>query len=117
MSPRDHITAAATAAFLSAAPAGAAELRGSLGVRVEVVTSCRAAAARPRTACSHPMPVRTTTAARADERPLDEAAALLGAPVRGARGVRFTAPVRRVAAETEGEAPAAAAILFHTISY
>lgn len=97
--------AAACAFLLAAAPASAGEIRATLSVAAVVAPSCRVGrrpAATAEIACSTGASVSTWVAARADERPLDEAATMLGAPVRSDGRVRFTSAA-------PGPVPAAAA--------
>jgi hypothetical protein len=92
-----------------AAPAAAEQARAVLAVTATVVPTCSiehrpAARYSADIACSTGATVTTKTAARHDAQPLDEAASLLGAPVRRSGGVVFTAPVRAASAAAAAEA-------------
>lgn len=98
-----RIAAAGATALLAAVPTAAAagEARATLSVSATVVPSCRIDqedALRHAVACSSAASFSTTTVTRRDEKPLHEAALILGTPVRGARGIEFAAPVRPAAA-------------------
>jgi len=114
-----RIAAAALLLLFAAAPAAAGQSRAVLAVTAIVAPSCQIAredAARHAVACSVGTRFSTATMARHDERPLDEAAAILGGPVRGARGVAFAAPVQPSApAATHAHDPGATRYL--TITY
>lgn len=116
-----RIAAAGFALLLSAAPshAAASEARATLSVSAIVAPSCqidRESAARHAVACSAGTSFSTSTVAHRDEKPLSDAAAILGAPQRGAQGIEFAAPVRPAAlasADTSHEA----ATRYLTITY
>jgi hypothetical protein len=116
-----RFAAAGFALLLAAAPSGAAasEARATLSVSAIVVPSCqidRESAARHAVACSAGTSFSTSTVAHRDEKPLSDAAAILGAPERGAQGIEFAAPVRAAAmasADTSDEA----ATRYLTITY
>jgi hypothetical protein len=100
-------TAGALALVSASAPAAAEQARAILSVTAIVAPACairRAPAREPGAAiaCSTGATVSTMTASRHDEQPLDEAAAILGQPVRRGRGVAFTAPARSAAATARG---------------
>lgn len=97
---------AALVLVTSPAPAAAAgQARAVLSVTATVVPACsieRGPTASPDIACSSGATVTTKTSARHDEQPLDEAAAILGAPVLRSGDVIFTAPVRAASALAPG---------------
>ncbi len=97
----------------AAAPAAAAERRAGLSVTVQVVSTCTVTASGPAATCSHPVQFEVTTHMQPDERPVAEAALLLGAPERRGSAVQFDAPALPLSAEVE----AANIVRFHTISY
>lgn len=99
-----------------AAPPAAGDVRATMAVTVEVVTSCVAGPARSTPICSRPTRFETKISAHPGDQPLAEAAEMLGAPERSDDGLRFNAPVRTVSTLP---APAAApdAITYRTISY
>lgn len=83
--------------ILASAPAAAGQARAVMTVSATVAPVCSVAlqpSARDRAeiACSSGAEVSTMTAGRHDEQPLQEAEALLGAPVRRGGAVVFTAP-------------------------
>jgi hypothetical protein len=98
---------AVLASLFGAAPAAAEQARATLSVTATVVPAC-AIRTHPSTghavACSSGASVATMTARRHDEQPLDEAAAILGAPVRRSGDVIFTASPRPPAAEADEKA-------------
>jgi len=97
-----RLAAGALAALLVAAPAAAEQARAVLSVTAVVAPACAVAhegGSRHTVACSTGASVSTMTARRHDEQPLDEAAAILGAPVRRGGDVVFTASVRTPAAD------------------
>lgn len=106
--------------LFSAAPAAAnGEARAVLSVTATVVPACsveREPAGRygAAIACSTGATVTTRTARGHDERPLDEASAILGAPLRRRGDVVFTAPVR---AASPAAAGAPARPQYFTITY
>lgn len=114
-----RLAGGALACLLAGAPAAAAEqARAVLSVTATVLPACTVALEqrqqlRADIACSTGASVSTMTAARHDERPLGEAEALLGAPVRRAGTVVFTAqaaapPASGASAESgESAAPGA----------
>jgi hypothetical protein len=109
--------AAAFALLSAAAPAAAGQARAVLSVSAVVTPGCqieRGDAARPAVACSAETRFSTATVARRDEKPLDEAASILGTPARGTRGIEFAAPVRASAAVY---APEASSTRYLTITY
>ena len=113
-----RLAGAAACLLAAAAPAAAGQARAILTVTATVAPACsvdRRPAARygADIACSTGANVSTRTAARHDERPLEEAATILGAPVRSSAGIAFTAPAR--AASSEPADPGATRYL--TISY
>ncbi|HEX8192550.1 MAG TPA: hypothetical protein VF552_06580 [Allosphingosinicella sp.] len=102
-----RIAAAGFALLLAAAPTDAAasstagQSRASLSVSAIVAPSCRIetqSPARHAVACSAGTAFSAATVAHRDETPLSDAAAILGAPARGSRGIEFAAPVRPAAA-------------------
>jgi hypothetical protein len=102
--------AGAALVLLAALPstATAGEARAVLTVTATVVPACsvehrEAARHRADVSCSTGATVTTRTAGRHDERPLDEAAAILGTPLRRSGGVVFTGPVRSASASPAGE--------------
>ncbi|MEA3018248.1 MAG: hypothetical protein QOI38_2970 [Sphingomonadales bacterium] len=104
--------------FLGATPAAAEAARATLSVTATVVPAC---AVRNQSdtghavACSSGARVATMTARRHDEQPLDEAAAILGAPVRRSGDVVFTGPLRAPA--PEGDPAAETQPRYLTITY
>ena len=94
------LAALAAAALLAAgSPAAAERAQAVLSVTAIVAPSCQVAhrpAARHAAdiACSTGTLFSTMTATSHGEQPLDDATAILGAPVRGEDGVRFTAPLQ-----------------------
>ena len=113
-----RLAGAAACLLAAATPAAAGQARAILTVTATVAPACsveRRPAARHGAdiACSTGAKVSTRTATRHDERPLDEAATILGSPVRSSGGVAFTAPAR--AASPEPADPGATRYL--TISY
>lgn len=100
-----RIAAAGLALLLAAAPAAAApgdQRRAVMAVSAIVAPSCQVAhraEAGSAVACSSGTRVSTLTAA-SGEKPLNDAAAILGAPARGPRGIEFSAPVRAASADT-----------------
>lgn len=116
-----RIAAAGLALLLAAAPSAAAasEARATLSVSAIVAPSCqidRESAARHAVACSAGTSFSTSTVAHRDEKPLSDAALILGAPARGARGIEFAAPLRPAvvaSVDTAGEA----ATRYLTITY
>jgi hypothetical protein len=116
-----RIAAAGFALLLAVAPshAAAGEARATLSVSAVVAPSCqidRESAARHAVACSAGTSFSTSTVAHRDEKPLSEAALILGAPERGARGIEFAAPVRP-AAMASASASDEAATRYLTITY
>ena len=115
-----HAAAGSAVLLLAAAPAAAAEQpRTSLSVTATVAPACKIdgdAVERPSIACSTGATHSTMTAARADEQPLHEAAAMLGAPMRrDGGGIVFTAPVRAASTVDTGSVEAGARYL--TVTY
>lgn len=101
----------------AAAPAAAGQSRAVLSVSAVVTPSCqieREGAGRSAVACSAGTRFSTATIASHEERPLDEAAAILGGPARGTHGVEFAAPIR---ATVEASSPEDRAVRYHTITY
>jgi hypothetical protein len=97
---------AALALLLAPAPAAAEQVRATLSVTATVVPACTVrhrSGSGHAVACSTGASVATMTARRHDEQPLDEAAAILGAPVLRRGDVVFTAPVRVPAADASEE--------------
>ena len=97
---------AALALLFGAAPAAAEQVRATLSVTATVVPVCtvrQRSGSGHAVACSPGASVATMTARRHDEQPLDEAAAILGAPVLRRGDVVFTAPVRVPAADASEE--------------
>jgi hypothetical protein len=92
-----RLAAAATAIFLAATPATAQESRSTMAISAWVAPTCQVespdAEAGARIACSEGTGYTTMTATQPDERPLSEAALILGEPVRQDDTIRFTAPV------------------------
>ena len=116
-----RIAAAGLALLAAAAPtqAAAAENRAALSVSATVTPSCqidRESAARHAIACSAGTSFSTATVAHRDEKPLSDAAAILGAPVRSERGIQFAAAVRPAAALAAATADEAAT-RYLTITY
>ena len=119
-----RIAAAGFALLLAAAPSAAAaasasEARATLSVSAIVAPSCqidRESAARHAVACSAGTSFSTSTVSHRDEKPLSDAAALLGAPERGARGIEFAAPLRPAAMASSGTTDEAAT-RYLTITY
>ena len=100
--------AGALALLLAAAPAAAEQARAILSVTAIVAPACvieraPAGSAGAAIACSTGASVSTMTATHPDEKPLVEAAAILGEPVRRDGDVVFTAPVRAAIASADGE--------------
>jgi hypothetical protein len=117
-----RFAAAAFAMLAAAAPgeAAAAENRATLSVSATVAPSCRIdreGAARHAIACSAGTSFSTATVAHRDEKPLHDAAAILGAPARGERGIAFAAPVRPAATLAAAETEDDAATRYLTITY
>jgi hypothetical protein len=115
-----RIAAAALPLLIAATPAAASqEGRASLSVSAVVAPSCRIAqndSARHAVACSAGTSFSAVTVAHRDEKPLSDAAAILGAPARGARGIEFAAPVRPAAAAA-ADSKDEAATRYLTITY
>ena len=116
-----RIAAAGFALLLAASPsqAAASDARATLSVSAIVAPSCRIdseSAARHAVACSAGTSFSTATVAHRDEKPLSDAAAMLGAPVRSARGIEFAAPVRPAAVASAGST-GEAATRYLTITY
>ena len=93
-----------------------------LAVSATVVPSCQVErrAATPHSAaiaCSTGASVSTRTATRHDEQPLDEAAEILGEPVRREGSIFFTSAVRPASDEPAGDAPGDAAPRYLTVTY
>ena len=118
------IAALAAAAFalpFAASPAAAAgEARATMSVSARVLPGCRVAqepAAGPRAdiACSSGTSFSTMTATREAEQPLDQAAAILGRPVRDGGAIRFTSAVQPAAAA--GEGAGASGTRYLTVTY
>lgn len=92
--------AAAAGILLAAAVPGVAaaeQSRATLSVSATVQPSCRIdgrSAGAQGIACSTGERIPAATIAYRDEKPLDDAAAMLGAPTRGARGIEFGGPAR-----------------------
>lgn len=104
------------------APAAAREARAVLSVTATVVPSCRiehrpAARHQAEMACSTGAGAATSTVGGHGERPLAEAAAILGAPARGTRGIEFAAPVQALVAEAEIQGADEGRARYLTISY
>jgi hypothetical protein len=102
-----------------AAAAGSEQGRATLSVSAVVAPSCqidREDAARHAIACSVGTSFSTSTVAHRDEKPLSDAAAILGAPARGARGIEFAAPIRP-AAFAQVQSTDEAAPRYLTITY
>lgn len=104
------IAVSALALLLGSAPAAAEQARAVLSVTAVVVPACaveRGATGPHRAdiACSTAASVSTMTAARHEERPLAEAEALLGAPVRGRGGIVFSGPVSPASTATADVQP------------
>ncbi|MEA3042120.1 MAG: hypothetical protein QOC65_1609 [Sphingomonadales bacterium] len=98
---------AVLASLLGATPAAAEDVRATLSVTATVVPACAIRNHSERghaVSCSTGARVATMTARRHDEQPLDEAAAILGAPVRRSGDVVFTAPPRLPADEADEKA-------------
>jgi hypothetical protein len=119
-----RIAAAGFALLLAAAPSAAAaataEARATLSVTAIVAPSCqidRRDAASHAIACSVGTAFSTSTIGHRDEKPLREAAAILGAPARGARGIEFAAPLRAAAALAQADTGDEAATRYLTITY
>jgi hypothetical protein len=120
-----RIAAAGFALLLAAAPsqAAAGEARATLSVSAIVAPSCKIdqeSAARHAVACSAGTSFSTATVAHRDEKPLSDAAAILGAPARSARGIEFAAPVRPAVMASAGAGAGAAgdaATRYLTITY
>jgi hypothetical protein len=111
---------ALAAAICAASPAAAGQSRAVLSVSAIVTPSCRVvhqphAQPAPQVACSTGTGFSTMTSARHGEQPLEQAAALLGAPVRSGEGVRFTAALE--AGDGDQSPAAAPATQYLTISY
>lgn len=92
-------TAAAGILLAAAFPTAAAaeQARATMSVSATVQPSCRIdgrSAGAQGIACSTGEHIPAATIAYRGERPLDDAAAMLGAPTRGARGIEFTGPAR-----------------------
>jgi hypothetical protein len=87
--------------LLATAPAAGEEARAIMSVTAIVVPASTA------------VPVSTVTAVRADERPLAEAEARLGAPVRRRGRILFTV---RPASPAAGN-PSRGATRYHTVTY
>jgi hypothetical protein len=88
---------AALALLLGATPAAAEEARTTLSVTATVVPACsirQRSGAQHLVACSNGARIATMTARHHDEQPLEDAAAILGTPVRRRGSVIFTRPVR-----------------------
>lgn len=107
--------------LLASAPAAAEQARAVLSVSAVVTPACavdrgRAARSSVAVACSSGASVSTMTATRHDEQPLDEAAEILGAPMRRDGGVVFTAPVR-AAAQTNAAKAADGGTRYLTVTY
>jgi hypothetical protein len=113
----------ALALLLAGAPAAAEQARAVLAVSALVAPSCaveRRPAARHTAAiaCSTGASVSTMTASSHGEQPLEEAEALLGAPLRQNGDVVFTAPLHTGASSTrESAATTAGATRYLTITY
>lgn len=92
--------AAAAGIMLAAAfptAASAEQARATLSVSAVVQPSCRIdgrSAGAQGIACSTGERIPAATIAYRGEKPLDDAAAMLGAPTRGARGIEFSGPAR-----------------------
>jgi hypothetical protein len=114
-----RLAAAPIAILLAAPPAAAQETRSTMSVSVWVAPTCQVestdADSRASIACSEGTGYTAMTAARPDERPLDEAALILGAPVHQDDTIRFTASVRPARSADDGAAPTP--LRYHTITY
>jgi hypothetical protein len=110
-----RLAAGPIALFLAATPAAANEVRSTMSVSAWVEPTCGIGPSDPSIPCSAGPGFSAMTAARADERPLDEAAAILGAPVRDGEAVRLTAPVRPSRRALEAAEPAPTS--YRTITY
>jgi hypothetical protein len=120
-----RIAAAGFVLLLAALPAdamaaaGSEQGRATLSVSAVVAPSCqidREGTARHAIACSVGTSFSTSTVAHRDEKPLSDAAAILGAPARGARGIEFAAPIRP-AAFAQVQSTDEAAPRYLTITY
>jgi hypothetical protein len=118
--PAARLAAASIALLLAATPAAAEEIRSTMAIRAWVAPTCQvespdAEGGSARIACSEGTGYTAMTAARPDERPLNEAARILGAPVREDDTIRFTASVRPARDADDGAAPTP--LRYHTITY
>jgi hypothetical protein len=109
---------AAAAALCAAAPAAASEARAVLSVSAIVSPACQVvhradARPAPQVACSTGAGFSTMTSPRLGDRPIERAAAILGAPVRSADGVLLTGTVQSADARQDE----AQASQFLTITY
>jgi hypothetical protein len=103
-----RIAAGAALLLAAAAPAAAEQSRATLSVTAVVAPACRVEAGQGpdrSVACSPGTSFSAATVTRRDERPIDAAAAILGAPARGARGIMFAGPVQAPAAASEAASP------------
>jgi hypothetical protein len=100
-----RLAAAAGIMLAAALPTAAAaeQTRATLSVSAVVQPSCRIdgrSAGAQGVACSSGERIPAATIAYRDEKPLEDAAAMLGAPTRGARGIEFGASARPAAAQS-----------------
>jgi hypothetical protein len=105
----------------AATPAAAGQSHATLSVSAIVTPSCRidrqpATAHNAEIACSTGTSFSSATVNRADERPLHEAALILGAPDRSRTGIAFAGPVQPANA-ADASAAADAAPRYLTITY
>jgi hypothetical protein len=100
--------------LLLATPASAEHSRAALTVSATVAPTCQVESGGGAT-CSDGSRIAAITAARLDERPLDEAHVILGAPARQGGAIRFRGPVRPTRRAPDRGEPAP--LRFHTISY
>lgn len=103
----------------AASPASAGQARAVLSVSATVTPSCQVARLEgepsPLVACSSGAAFSTRTSAGHDERPLEQASDILGAPVRSGERVAFTGAVQPADAhDAEGSEPATR---YLTVSY